>query len=69
MALTLYLCDRQRESCLKSAAGCWDECMHTASTKHAINGPCKDPIKHRERFKAISVNGVIEFWEREDYRK
>lgn len=68
MATILYLCDRQRDTCIKKGI-CSGDCHHTISTKHAINGPCKDPIQHRERFRAISINGEIEFWEREEYRK
>lgn len=65
MSKTFYICDRKREIC---QGICSDECFHTLNTKHAVNGACKDPINHRDRFRAISVNGEIEFWERLNWR-
>ena len=68
--MTLYLCDREVPEC---KGHCSVECLHTTKSKHAINGPCADPVNHRERFRCVSVDygdeTFLEFWERLSYRK
>lgn len=63
---TFYICDRKRKMC---EGKCNPECHHTLNSKHAVNGRCTAPQKHRERFKMIKSPDGIEFWERLDYKK
>ena len=45
----LYICDRKK-SCATSDR-CGKECRFTTDPKHAVNGACRRPYMHMERFR------------------
>lgn len=48
----LYLCDRKVPKCA-GHVGCGDPCIHTTDPEHAVNGPCRDPVRN-DRFRTQS---------------
>ena len=63
-----YLCDRKqkcKEHCLNDDNY---PCRHTLDPEHALNGICKDPQRHPERFWHMTADEVDIYEEKEDYK-
>ena len=64
---TAYLCDglgkcSGKIGCYKLALQGMDYCRHTFDARHAVNGPCKDPENHPERFNRIDITDSESCW-------
>ena len=58
-----YLCDKKAcADARRSCNGLWKNalCRHTTNPAHAVNGACKDPQAHPERFMRIDDDKYIE---------
>ena len=71
--MTYYLCNKKKPCA--NGAGCDKSglptgmCNHTSNPEYAINGECKDPWNHPERFICVrkpSYQETVPFWMRQD---
>ena len=53
-----YICNEKKPECKMGCKSKGGYCLHTFDSRYALNGPCKDPENHPERFETFEFKEV-----------